>query len=111
MSSQTGRFTGRLIVFSIVFALSIRRDLKYIDEDGGLGDVALVTTDTSIVFSQSCVTELVSVEREISSTEVDSDSSRDESSSFELSLVESLDDLSLFVRCEIHLADTSLAVR
>lgn len=93
------------MVFSIVFALSLRLDRKYVDEIGGLGDVLLVITDISIIFSQSCVPEVVSVESEDSSIDVERDSG-----SFEFSLV-SLEYLSLFVRCETHLADASLAVR
>lgn len=42
---------GRLIVFSIVFEISTRRQRKFADPDDGLGfgDVALVTTVTSII--------------------------------------------------------------
>lgn len=102
-----------MIVFSIVFALSLLLDRTYVDDDGGFGDVPLVITDTSTIFSQSCVIEVVSVDIEDSSIDVDSeDSSRNDSGSFEFSFVQSLDDLSLFVRCDdMHLADASLAVR
>lgn len=109
LSSVCGLFTGRLIVFSMVLALSILRVRIYVDEDGGLGDVLLVITDTSTI-SQSCV-EVVSVENDESSIDVESESSRDDSGSFEFSLLQSLEVLSLFARCDVHLADASLAVR
>lgn len=109
LSSVCGLFTGRLIVFSMVLALSILRVRIYVDEDGGLGDVLLVITDTSTI-SQSCV-EVVSVENDESSIDVERESSRDDSGSFEFSLLQSLEVLSLFARCDVHLADASLAVR
>lgn len=101
---------GRLIVFSIVLALSIRLDRTYVDDDvGGFGDVPLVITDTSTIFSQSWVIDaVVSVDMDDSSMDVDrEDSSRNDSGSFEVSFVRSL-----LVLCdEMHRADASLAVR